>query len=213
MEQLSNRVGGHGAGISENKQFIIRDREVIDLHTIKIKENGDKIQETGLRMGDAEVSILAQQKQLDENGERISSAEFRLNGAEAKILLKVNKDGVIAAINLTPEEAKIQALKINLEGYVTAKQLEAELENIELSFNERIYTNTLQANSVATGEFTLSGTRMSKINKTFLTGAKISVGKATARVMHANGSPMEITYVSSVTISNSDDDIYYVGYY
>ncbi len=213
MEQLSNRVGGHGAGISENKQFIIRDREVIDLHTIKIKENGDKIQETELRMGDAEVSILAQQKQLDENGERISSAEFRLNGAEAKILLKVNKDGVIAAINLTPEEAKIQALKINLEGYVTAKQLEAELENIELSFNERIYTNTLQANSVATGEFTLSGTRMSKINKTFLTGAKISVGKATARVMHANGSPMEITYVSSVTISNSDDDIYYVGYY
>lgn len=213
MEQLSNRVGGHGAGISENKQFIIRDREVIDLHTIKIKENGDKIQETELRMGDAEVSILAQQKQLDENGERISSAEFRLNGAEAKILLKVNKDGVIAAINLTPEEAKIQAAKINLEGYVTAKQLEAELENIELSFNERIYTNTLQANSVATGEFTLSGTRMSKINKTFLTGAKISVGKATARVMHANGSPMEITYVSSVTISNSDDDIYYVGYY
>ena len=213
MEQLSNRVGGHGAGISENKQFIIRDREVIDLHTIKIKENGDKIQETELRMGDAEVSILAQQKQLDENGERISSAEFRLYGAEAKILLKVNKDGVIAAINLTPEEAKIQAAKINLEGYVTAKQLEAELENIELSFNERIYTNTLQANSVATGEFTLSGTRMSKINKTFLTGAKISVGKATARVMHANGSPMEITYVSSVTISNSDDDIYYVGYY
>lgn len=213
MEQLSNRVGGHGAGISENKQFIIRDREVIDLHTIKIKENGDKIQETELRMGDAEVSILAQQKQLDENGERISSAEFRLDGAEAKILLKVNKDGVIAAINLTPEEAKIQAAKINLEGYVTAKQLEAELENIELSFNERIYTNTLQANSVATGEFTLSGTRMSKINKTFLTDAKISVGKATVKVMHANGSPMEITYVSSVTISNSDDDIYYVGYY
>lgn len=213
MEQLSNRVGGHGAGISKNKQFIIRDREVIDLHTIKIKENGDKIQETELRMDDAEVSILAQQKQLDENGERISSAEFRLDGAEAKILLKVNKDGVIAAINLTPEEAKIQAAKINLEGYVTAKQLEAELENIELSFNERIYTNTLQANSVATGEFTLSGTRMSKINKTFLTDAKISVGKATVKVMHANGSPMEITYVSSVTISNSDDDIYYVGYY
>lgn len=148
MEQLSNRVGGHGAGISENKQFIIRDREVIDLHTIKIKENGDKIQETELRMGDAEVSILAQQKQLDENGERISSAEFRLNGAEAKILLKVNKDGVIAAINLTPEEAKIQAAKINLEGYVTATQLSTEIAAIENSFSDMVSTKTLYAQSL-----------------------------------------------------------------
>lgn len=148
MEQLSNRVGGHGAGISENKQFIIRDREVIDLHTIKIKENGDKIQETELRMGDAEVSILAQQKQLDENGERISSAEFRLNGAEAKILLKVNKDGVIAAINLTPEEAKIQAAKINLEGYVTATQLSTEIAAIENSFSDMVSTKTLYAQNL-----------------------------------------------------------------
>ena len=243
MEQLSNRVGGHGAGISENKQFIVENQEIIRLHTIKINENGTKIQETEIRMADAEIALNAQEKVLTSQGERlsqaevdingakaeialkanqttvyalgtrVSSAEVRISGAEAQIELKVNRDGVISAINLTPEEVKIQAAKINLEGYVTAKQLEAELENIELSFNERIYTNTLQANSVATGEFTLSGTRMSKINKTFLTGAKISVGKATARVMHANGSPMEITYVSSVTISNSDDDIYYVGYY
>ena len=148
MEQLSNRVGGHGAGISENKQFIIRDREVIDLHTIKIKENGDKIQETELRMGDAEVSILAQQKQLDENGERISSAEVRLDGAEAKILLKVNKDGVIAAINLTPEEAKIQAAKINLEGYVTATQLSTEIAAIENSFSDMVSTKTLYAQNL-----------------------------------------------------------------
>lgn len=148
MEQLSNRVGGHGAGISENKQFIIRDREVIDLHTIKIKENGDKIQETELRMGDAEVSILAQQKQLDENGERISSAEVRLDGAEAKILLKVNKDGVIAAINLTPEEVKIQAAKINLEGYVTATQLSTEIAAIENSFSDMVSTKTLYAQSL-----------------------------------------------------------------
>lgn len=243
MEQLSNRVGGHGAGIDENRQFIVENQEIIRLHTIKINENGTKIQETEIRMADAEIALKAQEKVLTSQGERlsqaevdingakaeialkanqttvdalgtrVSSAEVRISGAEAQIELKVNRDGVISAINLTPEEAKIQAPKINLEGYVTAKQLEAELENIELSFNERIYTNTLQANSVATGEFTLSGTRMSKINKTFLTGAKISVGKATARVMHANGSPMEITYVSSVTISNSDDDIYYVGYY
>ena len=99
-------------------------------------------------MGDAEVSILAQQKQLDENGERISSAEFRLDGAEAKILLKVNKDGVIAAINLTPEEVKIQAAKINLEGYVTATQLSTEIAAIENSFSDMVSTKTLYAQSL-----------------------------------------------------------------
>lgn len=213
VTKYGSSIRGNSSMIDDNKQLIIRDREIIDLHTKTIEEQGLVLKEAEIQIGDAKITLEAHQQTLTEQGKRLSSAEIRLDGAEANILLKVDKDGVISAINLTPEEAKIQALKINLEGYVTAKQLEAELENIELSFNERIYTNTLQANSVATGEFTLSGTRMSKINKTFLTGAKISVGKATARVMHANGSPMEITYVSSVTISNSDDDIYYVGYY
>lgn len=155
MEQLSNRVGGHGAGISENKQFIIRDREVIDLHTIKIKENGDKIQETELRMGDAEVSILAQQKQLDENGERISSAEVRLDGAEANIRLKVNKNGVISAINLTPEEVKIQAAKINLEGYVTANQLSAEIASVKNAIAQSIDTKILTCTTAQITNVTL----------------------------------------------------------
>lgn len=217
---LTSTVTKQGSGIrsnsnaiDDNKQFIIRDREIIDLHTKTIEEQGLVLKEAEIQIGDAKITLEAHQQTLTEQGKRLSSAEIRLDGAEANILLKVDKDGVISAINLSPEAITIQSKRINLVGYVTAQQLEAELENIELSFNERIYTKTLQANSVATGEFTLSGTRMSKINKTFLTGAKISVGTATARVMHANGSPMEITYVSSVTISNSDDDIYYVGYY
>ena len=213
MERLSNRVGGHGAGISENKQFIVENQEIIRLHTIKINENGTKIQETEIRMADAEISLIAQETLLQGQIERLSQAEIRLDGAEANILLKVDKDGVISAINLTPEAVTIQAKRIDLSGYVTASQLEAELANIELSFNERIYTKALQADSVGTGSFTLGGTNMSKINKKFLTSSKISVGKATTTVMGSNGNPMTITYVNSVTMSNSDDDIYYVGYY
>lgn len=213
VTRYGSSIRGNSSAIDDNKQFIIRDREIIDLHTKTIEEQGLVLKEAEIQLGDAKITLEAHQQTLTEQGKRLSSAEIRLDGAEASILLKVSKDDVISSINLSPEAITIQAAKINLEGYVTASQLEAELENIELSFNERIYTKTLQANSVATGEFTLSGTRMSKINKTFLTGSKISVGNATAKVMHANGSPMEITYVSSVTISNSDDDIYYVGYY
>ena len=177
MEQLSNRVGGHGAGISENKQFIVENQEIIRLHTIKINENGTKIQETEIRMADAEISLNAQEKVLTSQGERlsqaevdingakaeialkanqatvdalgtrVSSAEVRISGAEAKIELKVNRDGVISAINLTPEEAKIQAPKINLEGYVTATQLSSEIGAIKNSFSDMISTKVLYAQS------------------------------------------------------------------
>ena len=202
MEQLSNRVGGHGAGISENKQFIIRDREVIDLHTIKIKANGDKIQETELRMGDAEVSILAQQKQLDENEERISSAEFRLDGAEAKILLKVNKDGVIAAINLTPEEAKIQAAKINLEGYVTASQLSTEIANINNQWSSKVSTYSLEV----TGDFSYRGYSISRRSRSVVTGLPSFL---TAKVKNTAGN--EISVVTGFADAPDRVTLYYLG--
>lgn len=240
---INNSLGQLGEDIFLQGKTITLQGEQINLNSVNISQNASKIQLAEVRIGQAEVDISAQQVEINSQGSRISnaevridgaeaqielkanqttvdalgtrvsSAEVRIDGAEAEIELKVSKNGVIAAINLTTEAATIQAEKINLNGYVTAKQLEAELENIELSFNERIYTNTLQANSVATGSFTLSGTNMSKLNKTFLTSSKISVGKATTTVMGSSGNPMTITYVSSVTISNSDDDIYYVGYY
>ena len=47
------------------------------------------------------------------------NVEFKVDKANLKIALKVDKDGVISAINLTPEESKILAGKISLEGYTT----------------------------------------------------------------------------------------------
>lgn len=148
MEQLSNRVGGHGAGISENKQFIVENQEIIRLHTIAIDEQGHVIDEAEIKLEGATVTIAAQQRELDEQGERISGAEIRLDGVAASILLKVDKNGVIAAINLTPEEVKIQAAKINLEGYVTATQLSTEIAAIENSFSDMVSTKTLYAQSL-----------------------------------------------------------------
>ena len=44
---------------------------------------------------------------------------------DESIELKVDKGGVIAAIRVSPEEVKIQASRINLEGYVTTDMLSA----------------------------------------------------------------------------------------
>ena len=57
------------------------------------------------------------------------SARIKVNSDE--IELKVNKNGVVSAINQTAEEVKIQASKINLSGYVTASQLAATQADID----------------------------------------------------------------------------------
>src|SRR5574344_611652 len=49
-----------------------------------------------------------------------SSSHFKMNQNE--IEAKVNKDGIISSINLSPEEIKIKAEKIKLEGLVTANE-------------------------------------------------------------------------------------------
>ena len=195
MEQLSNRVGGHGAGIDENRQFIVENQEIIRLHTIKINENGSKIQETEIRMADAEISLNAQEKVLTSQGERlsqaevdingakaeialkanqttvnalgtrVSSAEVRISGAEAQIELKVNRDGVISAINLTPEAVTIQAKRIDLSGYVTANQLESEIANMENTFSNMISTKILYAQNM----FQYQGWTVGLSEETFVT--------------------------------------------
>lgn len=140
-------IRGNSAAIDDNKQFIIRDREIIDLHTKTIEEQGLVLKEAEIQIGDAKITLEAHQQTLTEQGKRLSSAEIRLDGAEANILLKVDKDGVISAINLSPEAITIQAKKINLEGYVTATQLSSEIGAIKNSFSDMISTKVLYAQS------------------------------------------------------------------
>ena len=161
LEQLSNRVGGHGAGIEENKEFIVENKENIKLHTQQLDEQGTKLNEASITLNNAVITLEAHQQTLDENGERISGAEIRIEGVEssinlkadkkytdelgvritqaeigidganAQIALKVSKNEVIAAINLSPEEIVIEAAKINLRGYVTASRFNAEIADVE----------------------------------------------------------------------------------
>ena len=86
---------------------------------------------------------------------KVSSAEIRLDAAEANINLKVSKDGVIAAINLSPESVTIEASKINLKGYVTASQLSAEIASINTAISTRIVTSALSAATVACTKLTV----------------------------------------------------------
>ena len=159
LEQLSNRVGGHGAGIDENKEFIVKDQELILLHTQQLDEQGTKLNEASITLNNAVITLEAHQKTLDENGERISFAEVAIDGLDAEIQLKVGKNGVIAAINLTPEEATIQAKRINLDGYVTSGQLSTELADIQIAISNSIDTKILTCETAQITNITLINRR------------------------------------------------------
>ena len=85
----------------------------------------------------------------------VKKAYVRIDEANSEIELKVNKDGVIGAINLTPELAKIIASKIQLEGIVTANtyfkiNLDGSMETtagkigrFDISGDDLVYTSDL----------------------------------------------------------------------
>ena len=67
--------------------------------------------------------------------DRMWSAESNIIQHADEIALKVNKNGIISAINATAESVKINASKINLSGYVTVSAYDTDMENINTSFD------------------------------------------------------------------------------
>lgn len=94
------------------------------------------------------VTLKASQTDLDAMGNRVSSAEINIDGANAAIALKVSKDGVIGAINLSSEAAVISASRIDLQGYVTASELEAEIAKIKITDASYVTTAALTTQSL-----------------------------------------------------------------
>jgi phage minor structural protein len=73
------------------------------------------------------LKVNQSQYDIDMNNltSRMSSAESQLTIQAGQIATKVEKNGVISAINQTPEQVKIQANKIALDRYVEAKHIKS----------------------------------------------------------------------------------------
>lgn len=131
------------------------EQTVVDGHTQAIRDAFAAID-----AANAQIALKASQDALDEQGERITTAEQRIDGANAAILLKVSKNDVIAAINLSTEEARIAANRIVLDGYVTASQfaaLNASVTNLTTGLTEATALKALSimgGNIVATESVT-----------------------------------------------------------
>ena len=121
------------------------------------------------------------------------------------IELSVKKNGVIAAINLSSEEARIQAAKIVLDGYVTASRLETAIADVNYQNSQAIETLLLDANQVNASflnasSFTLGDTLMSK--------KQIEMGTVkSGPVVSESTASLNLNHSHAVTVNDTDGTI------
>ena len=86
------------------------------------------------------------QQVIQTNG-RVTEAFTSINQLSESIELKVDKGGVISAINMSPESIDISASRINLTGYVTVTDLnavDAKIDNLTSGTTRATYIKTTQ---------------------------------------------------------------------
>lgn len=98
-----------------------------------------------------EVKLMATKEETNALTGRVEKAEASIIVNAEGISSKVSKNGVISAINQTAETIKIQASKINLEGYVTTEMLKSDAITLRtLNVTAATSTDSLNVSKLAT---------------------------------------------------------------
>ena len=100
---------------------------------------------TGINQNTLGITLYAKQTDFNALGTRVSTTEATIKTQASNIELKVSKNGVVAAINASPETVKISAAKIDLVGKVTFSMLDT---NAQSTVNGKI--TSAQATTIAT---------------------------------------------------------------
>ena len=133
---------------------------------IATKANQTTVAEQGKRLSAAEVLVdgVAASLSLKASIEDVNNLAERVSAAEASILVnangiesKVSKNGIISAINQTAESVKISASKINLDGYVTATELETEFASMMDGYAAEFSTTDFYASTASIGDGLTAG--------------------------------------------------------
>lgn len=218
VEALSTRV-------TQAEIDINGDDATIGLKT-RVEQNSSFLTDLDKRVSTAEINIdganaaialKASQAQVDEQGAKISSAEVRLDGIDAEIDLKVSKNGVISAINLSPEEIVIQARKINLSGYVTSAQLTAELADFKTTITNSIDTKILTCETAQITNVTLINRRCIWKSGSYVTSVTFpKYQEKTIYYKDQNGNNANMLVLTPTRVTNGSyaksEDLPYLAY-
>lgn len=201
--------------------LIAQDVEV-NAEQIALKASSEEVGELTRRMSAAEVAIdganaridlKANQTTVDDLGTRVSAAEIAIDGANAEIALKVSKNGVVSAINMSPEGVKISASKIELDGETIAnKLLGGYIDVTSIDANEGNITN-LYCDTAYLSSLVLNDTGVSLKSKTVVVGQQtLTPSYVTIQYKDHNGNNQYTQVVKAVTINNaSTASISYLG--
>lgn len=99
----------------------------------------------------ASIALKASQETVDRLTGRVASAEASLTVQAGQIALKVAAGDIASAINQTAQSVLIQAGKIDLKGYVTATQLEAQFADFEDAWATDLKATSVSADYVVGG--------------------------------------------------------------
>lgn len=118
-----------------------------------------------------------------------------------EISLRVMKNGVIAAINLTSEEARISANKIVLDGYVTASEFNATLAEFLYNNSVMIETNQLNATNASISTLSASGFTLAE-NRVQILPLTMGEVETDAKVLTTSGGGINLQHSHSVSIGS-----------
>lgn len=218
-EEIGSMTGGYGGGggrsVKEENTGIIRWAKIaVDEMNANINLNAGEINSLTGRMNKAEIDIdglnanillKASQEDVTALGARLSEAEIEIDGANAEILLKASQKSVddlgsrVSSAEIEIDglnsEILLKANKIDLQGYVTANQLAAELAALENGMASEMYIGALSC-----GTFHMGSTEIKMERATFLTSS-------TTLTVNSTGGT-----VTGVTLNKKTDTIYYLSW-
>ncbi len=169
LTQVTTNAGNistHATLISQNAQAIALRAYASDLNTLTGRVSSA---EASLIVQAGEIAARAYSSTVSAIDGRLSTAEGTLSVLPGQISAKVSKDGVIAAINLTEEEALIQAAKIGLQG-----------ETITIGDPEGFFMTF----DSTTGELLMAGTYNSSAGSSLNVSEAILIGPVGADYHH-----------------------------
>lgn len=209
-------AGGARAAAEENKRILIEAEEQIKLRAFRTEvlelqeQTLVEFSELYIDLNNLEkkIELKANQTTVDNLGNVVDELDATLTVQAGLIETKVSHDDVISSINQTPEKIVINANKINLEGYVTASQLNAEIADITLGFASTVATNTLEANSALIQYLTYKDEYVTWNSKTVQTNIP-EFTKATVTL--ANGNKINVVTGWKDPPSNFRSTMTYLG--
>lgn len=182
----------------------------IDSKTTKIYIRRFKL-ERGNRATDWTPAPEDVDAQISGLNTRVSTAESSITQLADQIALKVEKNGVISAINQTAEQIKIQASKVDLSGYVTFTNLSTPGQTTIDGGN--LKTNSVTANALNVSSLsaisanlgTVTAGTIQGVTGTFagdLTATHLKIGSENPSVPWYAGSFLAVEFKNPVRVSD-----------